>query len=94
MVIIPPSALLVLSSDRAVEDPGHPAAAPDAATLHPAEFFLWFCSPGAQLCSSYARRCVTNTHVSVRTSCASVKVEIHLAFCQFLLRRAIKKQFI
>lgn len=73
---------------------GAPAAAPDAAALHPAEFVLLLFSRSSAVQRPGARRCVTNTARSVRTSRASVKVEIHLGFRQFLLTRPIKQQFI
>lgn len=73
---------------------GAPAAAPDAAALPPAEFVLLLFSRSSAVQRPGARRCVTNTARSVRTSRASVKVEIHLGFRQLLLTRPIKQQFI
>lgn len=73
---------------------GAPAAAPDAAALRPAELVLLLFSRSSAVQRPGARRCVTNTARSVRTSRASVKVEIHLGFRQFLLTRPIKQQFI
>lgn len=73
---------------------GAPAAAPDAAALHPAEIVLLLFSRSSAVQRPGARRCVTNTARSVRTSRASVKVEIHLGFSHFLLTRPITQQFI
>lgn len=73
---------------------GAPAVAPDVAALHPAEFVLLLFSRSSAVQHPGARRCVTNTARSVRTSRASVKVEIHLGLRQFLLTRPITQQFI
>lgn len=77
------------------QDPGWSSGgAPDAAALHPAEIVLLSFSRSSAAQRPGARPCVTNTARSVRTSRASVKVEIHLGSRQFLPTRPIKQQLI